>query len=79
MPVSPKKRRNNDAYNAKCDRITLQPLQPVGADIRTAAAQAGESLQRYALQAVRDRMARDGFEPAADWPCSPSREVAPHE
>lgn len=74
MPISESRRRNNDAYNAKCDAITLRPLRPVGADVRAAAVQSGQSLQAYCLQAIRDRMERDGFQPAADWPCSPSRE-----
>lgn len=60
MPVSQAKRRNNDKYNAKCDRITVWPLKPEGAAIRAAAATAGESLQGYILQAVRARMAQEG-------------------
>lgn len=72
MPVSPNKRRNNDAYNAKCDYIAIKPLKPVGADIRAAAAESAQSVQGYVLQAIRDKMARDGFSPSAVWPCSPS-------
>lgn len=69
MPVSESKRRNNDAYNAKCDRIEIKPIKPVGSDIRAAAAEAGQSVQAYFLQAVRERMARDGFTPTSDlWP-----------
>lgn len=60
MPVSETKRRNNDAYNAKCDRLVIQPLRPEGEEIRTAAAAAGQSLQGYILQAVRERMEREG-------------------
>ena len=60
MPVSDAKRRNNDKYNAKCDRITVWPLKPEGAAIRAAAAAAGQSLQGYILQAVRERMAQEG-------------------
>ena len=71
MAVSQKKRISNDAYNAKCDRIELKPLLPVGADIRAAAAANGQSVQSYVLQAVRDKMARDGFQIAAEWPCEP--------
>lgn len=77
MPIAESRRRNNDIYNAKCDRIELKPLRPVGADIRSAAAAAGQSVQGYVLQAIRDRMARDSFQPAAEWPCQPSE--APHE
>lgn len=69
MPVSESKRRNNDAYNAKCDRIEIKPIKPVGTDIRAAAADAGQSVQAYFLQAVRERMTRDGFTPTSDlWP-----------
>ena len=38
MPVSAARRRTNDAYNAKCDYISLRPLKPDGAAIRAAAA-----------------------------------------
>lgn len=31
MPVSEKKRRSNDAYNAKCDVIQIRPIKPGGA------------------------------------------------
>lgn len=72
MPIAESKRRNNDVYNSKCDRIELKPIRPVGADIRAAAAESGQSVQKYILQAIRDKMARDGFSPAAVWPCVPS-------
>lgn len=72
MAVSQRKRINNDNYNAKCDRISVRPLAPVGAEIRAAAAAAGQSVQGYILQAIRDKMARDGFQTAAEWPCDPS-------
>lgn len=69
MPIPASKRRNNDTYNAKCDRIAVQPVKPIGDDIRAAAASSGQSLQGYILQAVRERMTRDGFAPASDlWP-----------
>lgn len=64
MSVSASKRRNNDNYNAKCDYISIRPLKPQGAAIRAAAADAGQSLQGYILQAVKERMDRDGFTPA---------------
>lgn len=60
MPVSAARRRTNDAYNAKCDYLSLRPLKPEGAAIRAAAAAAGQSLQGYVLQAVRDRMTAEG-------------------
>ena len=67
--IAESRRRSNDAYNAKCDRIELRPLKPIGADIRAASAGACQSTQSYILQAVRERMERDGFTPASDeWP-----------
>ena len=60
MPVSAARRRTNDAYNAKCDYISLRPLKPDGAAIRAAAAASGQSLQGYILQAVRARMRAEG-------------------
>ncbi len=64
MPISETKRRNNDAYNAKCDRITIQPMKERGREIRAAAVAAGQSLQGYILQAVRERMEREGSDKA---------------
>ena len=58
MPVSETKRRNNDKYNAKCDRITVWPIK--AAAIRAAAKENGESLQGYILAAVYARMEREG-------------------
>lgn len=60
MPVSATKRRNNDNYNAKCDAITIRPLKATGAAIRAAAKASGQSIQGYILQAVRERMAKEG-------------------
>ena len=37
MPIPESKRRNNDIYNAKCDRISARPVKPVGNAIRAAA------------------------------------------
>jgi uncharacterized protein (DUF1778 family) len=62
VPVSEAKRRNNDAYNAKCDSIQLRPRQEDGQAIRRAAEEAGQSLQGYILQACRERMQRDAGE-----------------
>lgn len=55
------KRRNNDNYNRKCDYISLRPLKTTGYAIRAAAKAEGESLQGYVLQAVLDRMTREGY------------------
>ena len=37
VPIRESKRRNNDAYNAKCDYISLRPQKAVGYAIRAAA------------------------------------------
>lgn len=58
MPVNAKKRITNDRYNSKCDRIVIQPVKETGQAIRGAAA--GQSLQGYILQAIAERMERDG-------------------
>lgn len=60
MPIPESKRRNNDAYNAKCDYISLRPQKPIGSAIRAAAKAANQSLQGYVLQACAERMTRDG-------------------
>lgn len=60
MPIPESKRRNNDAYNAKCDYISLRPQKPIGNAIRAAAKAASQSLQGYVLQACAERMTREG-------------------
>lgn len=68
MPISEAKKRNNANYTAKCDCINIRPLKQEGAKIRAAAKNAGQSLQGYILQAIRERMERDGLpidQPAA--------------
>jgi len=59
MPIPASKRAGNDKYNAKCDRIVIQPMREEGAAIRAAANAAGRSLQGYVLDAVRAQMQRD--------------------
>ena len=56
MAVSARKRLNNDKYT----QINLKPLTPEANAIKAAAAAAGQSLQGYILQAVRERMAKEG-------------------
>jgi uncharacterized protein (DUF1778 family) len=46
-------------YQATRDAIMLRPPAAEGAEIRAAAAAAGQSLQAYVLQAVRERMNRE--------------------
>ena len=60
MPIPESKRRNNDAYNAKCDYISHRPQKPIGSAIRAAAKAANQSLQGYVLQACAERMTREG-------------------
>lgn len=53
---------NQDAvkrYQATRDAIMIRPSKEAGQEIRTAASDAGQSVQAYILQAVRDRMSRD--------------------
>ena len=47
MPIREAKRRCNDAYNARCDYISIRPLKERGQEIRDAAQAAGQSLQGY--------------------------------
>ena len=46
-------------YQKTRDAIMLRPTKEEGQMIRTAAANAGMSVQAYVLEAVRDRMKRD--------------------
>ena len=46
-------------YNRKQDNIMIRPTKEEGAEIRAAAAGAGQSVQAYVLQAVRERMERE--------------------
>ena len=47
-------------YNKRRDNIMVRPTKEDGVKIRTAAAAAGQSVQAYILQAVAERMKRDG-------------------
>lgn len=62
----------NVKYNKSRDNIMLRPSKEEGRDIRQAAADAGESLQGYILEAVRQRMAAEDLagsqEPAQPTP-----------
>lgn len=57
MPLTDTERTRR--YQAKCDAIMLRPQKERGAAIRAAAAAAGQSVQRYILDAVAARMAAD--------------------
>jgi len=60
MALSKNKAVTNAAHIAKLDLIRLQPYKQEGAAIRAAAKASGQSLQGYILQAVRERMAKEG-------------------
>ena len=54
--ASEAKLKANAKYIATLDRIVTQPKKDKGQQIRQAAAEAGQSVQQYILQAVADRM-----------------------
>ena len=53
------KRAGNARHQAKLDRIVIQPEKEEGAEIRRAASNAGQSVQGYILQAIKERMERE--------------------
>lgn len=46
-------------HQAKLDRIVIQPEKEDGTIIRQAASNAGQSVQGYILQAIKERMERE--------------------
>ena len=46
-------------HQAKLDRIVIQPEKEEGTIIRQAASNAGQSVQGYILQAIKERMERE--------------------
>ena len=46
-------------YNQSRDNIMIRPTEEDGKAIRAAAKNAGQSVQQYVLQAIRERMARE--------------------
>ena len=46
-------------HQAKLDRIVIQPGKEEGTIIRQAASNAGQSVQGYILQAIKERMERE--------------------
>ena len=59
MAVSEAKRITDARHIAKLDQIKIQPYKEEGQAIRDAAASAKVSVQRYILDAVRERMERE--------------------
>lgn len=60
MATNPAKLRTNAAHLSKLDRLNIRPYKAEGEQIRQAAKDAGQSVTAYVLQAVRERMERDG-------------------
>ena len=56
MATSEAQKRASYKWNSSRDNITIRPDKETGAKIRQAAADAGQSVQQYILQAVNDRM-----------------------
>ena len=56
MATSEARIRANVKYNKSRDNIMIRPSKDIGQQIRQAAADAGQSVQQYILQAVNDRM-----------------------
>lgn len=52
-------RRASINYNKRQDNIMIRPCKEEGAEIRQAAANAGQSVQGYILQAIKERMERE--------------------
>ena len=66
MAVSEAHKRASYKYNSSRDSITIRPEKEDGAKLRMAAATAGQSIQKFVMQACRERMARDSAAVAAD-------------
>lgn len=62
MAISEAKKLTDKRHHEKLDQIMVRPYKEEGQQIRVAAAKAGQSVQQYILQAVRDRMARESAE-----------------
>lgn len=52
-------RRASINYNKRQDNIMIRPGKEEGAEIRQAASNAGQSVQGYILQAIKERMERE--------------------
>ena len=52
-------RRASINYNKRQDNIMIRPSKEEGAEIRRSAANAGQSVQGYILQAIKERMERE--------------------
>lgn len=59
MTTTEAQKRASAAWNRKQDNIMIRPTKEEGAQIRQAAADAGQSVQAYILDAIRNRMQKD--------------------
>ena len=59
MPLSEAKKASNKRSDAKYQQLLIKPYREEAEMIRQAADKAGQSLQAYILQAVRERIARE--------------------
>lgn len=75
--LTEKKAITDKRHLDKLDKIKIQPYKDEGQQIRAAAAAAGQSLQGYILQAVRERMARDQARAAGAGQSSSTTEDTP--
>ena len=57
------KRAGNARYLAKFKTVATRIPQEEYEQVKNAAARAGESVAGYIVNATRERMARDGFQP----------------
>lgn len=59
MAVSDAHKRASYKYNAARDNIMIRPSKEVGERIRAAAAKAGQSVQKFILDAVTDKLNKE--------------------
>ena len=64
MALTARKAETDKRHHKKLDRLVIQPYKNQGGALRAAADAAGQSVQKYILDAVSTRMEREGLE----WP-----------
>lgn len=60
MPLSEARKKANTEYNKRRDNIMIRPTKEDGAKIRSAAADAGKSVQRYILDILMEKIEQPG-------------------
>ena len=60
MPLSEARKKANTEYNRRRDNIMIRPTKEDGAKIRSAAADAGKSVQRYILDILMEKIDQAG-------------------